>query len=607
MKKINWLWLSVAILFLPLSILNAPVVMAKDTKLERPETGEIARKNEVVYANLQAGGLLEEIYVVNAFELKKQGVIEDFGQYEVVKNLTDTAAIEQDKQKLTMDVAADTFYYQGNLPKGHSLPWTFKMTYFLDGKKMDPEAMIGKSGDVEIQLEVEQDDKNQAVFSNHYLLQITLPLHSDHFKNIEADEATIANAGKDKQIAFTVMPEEEAKFSIQAKTDKFEIDGFEITALPSSISVDGPDTEGLDDEFHSLTDAIGEIKTGIGVLRDGMGELSNGLSALETGSAEYQTGIQQLDQSGKQLTDASSEIDQAVSDVYQGIRRTSGIAGLEELEKVDQSIGELVTGMNELADGLEQLASQYGKANKALKTALHQIPEATITEADIEALYQSGADVDVIDELVATYEAAQAIKATYDELEGAFDAVESNVTTYSQTTREVAKNVQSLADGMDEALGDMDVDEGLEELIKGLEEMSTSYHQFHEGLIDYTGGVKELANQYGDLHGGIGEAKEGVSELHDGAGELYKGTERLYDATATIPEEMREEIDAMISQYDHSDFDAVSFVSDKNDEEIDSVQFVVHTASLQEEEAESSDEKETEEIGFMEKWKNLFR
>lgn len=603
MKKVKWILLSLALVCLPMTTVNAE----ENTKDEATKDGKIDQKDEVIYANLQADGLLDEMYVVNAFELSEHGLIKDYGLYDEVKNLTDTSDVEQNQEKMTMETDKDTFYYQGDLPKDKRLPWKFALTYYLDGKETPPEEMIGQAGEVEIELAVKQDDKDVEDFFKNYMIQISVPLNTDHFHHIEAEEATIASAGKEKQIAFTVMPEEEETFVIEATTDKFEIEGFEISALPSAVSVDGPDTDEIDDEFQSLTDAIGDIDGGVRDLRDGMDDLTGGLSELESGSSEYQSGINELNESGDDLTSASAEINEGIATIYEEINQASGADGLEALENFDASIDDMVTGMEELADGLDELATQNKQANEALQEAVDAVPDSTITEADIEALYETEADPDVVEELVTTYEAAQTVKAVYEEVVDAFDAVDTNLDAFSEATNEVADHIRELAEGIDESLGDIDVDEQLVELMDGLEEMATSYDQFHNGLLEYTGGVDALAQNYEALHEGIGEAKSGASELTDGASELRNGTKQLYDATSGLPDEMKDEIDEMISQYDKSDFDAPSFVSEKNDDVIHSVQFVINTDSLEEEEADDKEEEEEAEEGFFEMLLNLFK
>ncbi|MFC2949456.1 hypothetical protein [Virgibacillus sediminis] len=91
---------------------------------------------------------------------------------------------------------------------------------------------------------------------------------------------------------------------------------------------------------------------------------------------------------------------------------------------------------------------------------------------------------------------------------------------------------------------------------------------------------------------------DGTSDLESGVAELHDGTQELAGSTSDLPEELEREIDEMVSEYDKSDFDPVSFVSSKN-ENVETVQFVIKTESIKQEEAE-------EEESFWDRLLDLF-
>ncbi|MFP3472464.1 hypothetical protein R0J90_20635, partial [Micrococcus sp. SIMBA_144] len=69
------------------------------------------------------------------------------------------------------------------------------------------------------------------------------------------------------------------------------------------------------------------------------------------------------------------------------------------------------------------LQANYAQAYRALDGAIAEIPANNLTEAEITALYQSGADPKVVDKLVASHKAAQKVKGTYASVKEAFAAV----------------------------------------------------------------------------------------------------------------------------------------------------------------------------------------
>ena len=77
------------------------------------------------------------------------------------------------------------------------------------------------------------------------------------------------------------------------------------------------------------------------------------------------------------------------------------------------------------------------------------------------------------------------------------------------------------------------------------------------------------------------------------------------DGVAEIPDQMQSKIDEMTEQYSSSDFDAVSFVDERN-MDIDSVQFILTTKGIEEPEEEVEEETE-EDGGFFQRLLDLFR
>lgn len=402
------------------------------------------------------------------------------------------------------------------------------------------------------------------------------------------------------------MPGEEETLMLQADTDQFELAGMEISALPSSVSVDSPDTDALTEEFQSLTDAIGEINQGVSELGDGIRGLGGGLTELENGSSQFQNGLNELSNSSGELTGASSEINNAFQSIQEEVGQITGIDGIDQLGSMTEAASDMAAGMEALADEIDALTTGYGDAREALKTAMDQIPEATLTEEDFQVLYDSEIDSEIIDELTGTYEAAQSALAVYNESIESFEAVEPALSEFQTSASEIAGSIRSFADEIEQSVGQIDIDEGLDEFITSVNTMADNYNQFHEGLLSYTNGVNELSTSYADIHGGISGAATGANELAAGTDELQDGTSQLYDATQNIPDEMQEEIDKMISQYDKSDFDPVSFISEENNDMTNSVQFVIQTDSIQPEEDTAEVEEEEESEGFWERLMNLF-
>ncbi|MBG9785332.1 YhgE/Pip domain-containing protein [Shouchella lehensis] len=570
------------------------------------DTGTIESKDEVVYANLFANGGIQELYIVNALTVTEEGLVSDYGSYDTITNLTDLSAIEQKDEEITLNAPVGTFHYQGNIQKDPQLPWDIEIRYLLDGDQLDAEEIVGESGTFELEIDITQNDTMDEAFFDHYLLQVSVPLNSDLFTAIDAPDATIANAGKNKQLAFTVMPEEGAELRLSAEASAIELESIEISALPSSFAIDIPDTEELTGEFDSLTGAIGELANGVGGLKNGIQELSSGLTELGKGSSQFQTGLTDLSSSGSDLVTASSQLQAGLNEVNTALNGAEDDLSFDMGTELTSGIDELVAGLRELAGGLDTLGAHHQEGYQALEEAMNQLPAATLSEEAIGKLYETTEDRETLDVLVESYTAAQTIKGTFDAVKEAFTSVQPALQEMSTSVKDMADGLHTMSQSLSAVADSFDADAGLGELTNGISQLASQYSQFHEGLASYTGGVSKVANEYNQIHQGIQESATGSSQLVDGGASLQAGMNELHDATAEIPEQMQQEIDDMIAQYDKSDFEPRSFVHKNNNDQVENVQFVIHTEPLTKDEP-SPEVEEEEELSIWQRFLNLFR
>ncbi|MBN6206425.1 hypothetical protein JYK21_08170 [Ralstonia pickettii] len=599
MKKILMI---AACLLLVLPAIPTVAVSNEETAAAETE-GELASKDEVVYATLDPNGKSQELYIVNTLDVTEAGKITDYGNYTTLKNLTDLSEIELADEKVELTAPEGKFYYQGNMEKS-TLPWNFEIKYFLDGDEIAPKELAGKDGHLEIKINTAKNEKVDSVFYENYLLQIAFALDSEKASNIKSEEGMLANAGKNKQVTFTVMPEQDGELAAEADVVDFELSGIDITAVPSTISVDAPDTDELTSDMVTLSDAIGKINNGVAELKDGAVQLNAGTTELKNGSAEYRNGITALHGGSSELVSGSEAIDHALQTMSDSLSAIDDI-DLSELELLMDGLAQLSAGLKETSAGLSQLHENYTAAYKALNDVINAIPEHQVTQEEIEALYRSGADQETLNKLVEVYQAALTAKGTYNQIKEAFSAVDSTLETVIASLNTMAENVDTMVNEVSDSLDDINLTEGLGALEEGIAALAGNYAAFHTGLIEYTDGVGELANGYQELDNGIAGLSEGTADLETGIGTLHEGTSELAEATSEIPEQMTEEIDKMISEYDKSDFEAVSFVSMQN-ENVNSVQFVLKTESIEYDEPEAEDEDVKQEKSLWQKFLDLF-
>lgn len=144
---------------------------------------------------------------------------------------------------------------------------------------------------------------------------------------------------------------------------------------------------------------------------------------------------------------------------------------------------------------------------------------------------------------------------------------------------------------MNSSMSGTDVTAQLEQLSKGLTELSGQYSQFDQGLRQYMNGVGKLSDGYKQFDSGLSEFADGVGNLNNGVSDLHDGTARLHEETSKLPEKVQEEVDKLMEDYGVSDFEAISFVSPKNTN-TGLVQFVLKCEGIKRTEVETAEPDE---------------
>ena len=155
--------------------------------------------------------------------------------------------------------------------------------------------------------------------------------------------------------------------------------------------------------------------------------------------------------------------------------------------------------------------------------------------------------------------------------------------------------------------------------VSSLKGQLDNYGAFYQGLLNYTGAVSDAAagantlklnmdtlySNTGTLKISVGELNDAVGKLYDGTEELANGTSEFVDKTSDMDTQISDEINSITSSITGNDDEVVSFVSDKNTN-VDSVQFVIKTSSIEKAEATATEETEEKTLTFWQKLLRLF-
>lgn len=568
LKKIISLGVVAALLMSTMSVKSS---QATDNGTNKPATVEnlttavVNNKSEVVYGKLSADGTINAVYVVNHFEVEKAGSIADYGNYTSVQNLTESKQIVSDGDLVSLQAEAGDFYYQGNM-EANDLPWTIEITYDMNGESISPQDIAGKSGKLGIHIITKQNANVNTTFFENYMLQISLTLKSDKCSNISAPEATVAEAGNNTILAFTVMPSKNADCQVTADVNDFTMSGIELTAMPFSMSIDLPNTDGMLKDFEKLPEAISDLNDGVGKLADGTSELKKGANQFMNGSGDFKNGLSELKKNSYQITGASTRINDALSTISSSLTSGSSKADLSNLMQLPTVLNELSKGLKGISGGLTELKSGYSSSYTALDSSIMGIPDTAITKEQINEQFPNADDKQsqLLNQLYEAYVAGQTVKGTYGQVKQAFASVAPTIENMTVNIDTISGALDKISSEIEGSLTGLDITAQLGQLSKGLTELANNYSNFDKGLKEYMNGVGTLSNGYNQFDAGITEFANGVSNLNNGVSELYDGTNTLNDEVSKMPDKMQEEIDNLTNEYVGKEFEKISFVSLKN-------------------------------------------
>jgi putative membrane protein len=570
----------------------------------------IKSRDEVIYAVAASDGSVNAVYAVNHFIIDQAGKLTDYGKYTKVTNLTNTEPITYAGDAVSINVSGESFNYQGDMAES-ALPWVFNISYFLDGEETSPENLSGSNGKLEIQVKTRRNEAVNPVFYENYMLQISITLDTDKCTDIEAPDAILANAGKNKIAAFTVLPGRDADISIRANVEDFSMTGIEISGMPFSMNMEMPETDDMLDDFTQLSDGIAQLSDGVGELKNGILQLKAGAGSLKDGSYDIKTGLSQLSGNSEPLVNASSQIGSALTKISSSLNNSdpSDDMDLSQLSLLPKVLAQLAGGLDEVSEGLISFNSNFTAAHGALAGAIEEIPGTVLSEEQIDTLYTmtDESQYSVLDELVASYTAGLKVKGTYNHVKEAFDAVDITINQVSGTINTISSTLRDISEKAQNALSGMDMMQQLEQLAAGLSQLDKSYGEFHNGLKGYMDGVDQLASGYSGFHSGLSSFGDGIGDLYSGASQLHDGTIKLRDETSDMPDTVQAELDKLMEEYTGSDFESVSFTSPKN-EKVDLVQFVIKCEEIEKlEETETrGEEAETSRETLWDRFINLF-
>lgn len=341
-----------------------------------------AAVDETYYATLDYYGAVQEASVVKSYRLNGECSITDYGSYGEIVNLTDSLAPSVDGDAVTFTFGEDApekFYFEGKTQKPfEELPWNISVSYKLNGAPALAEDLAGKTGLVEIFLDVTLNPAAPAYSRDNLVLTAAAMFNDDDITSLEAAGAEVQMIGNLRSVLFMVLPGEEQHFVIRVGSDDFSFSGLILLAVPATLQQleQVKDLREAKEKGEDSLDAIGDSMDAI---LDAMEGMSGSLNAAASGLDELNAARNTLQNSKGEVYDKT---DLALGDL-DALANTLG-----NLDKYSATASQAITDLNGNLNDLNA-------STQALKPELENTRKAiTAIQSDTKALTQLLKDVE---------------------------------------------------------------------------------------------------------------------------------------------------------------------------------------------------------------------
>lgn len=355
-------------------------------------------KNETVYSKLDPHGNVKDTTVVNWFHFAGT----------VPESIDDPVALTNNKALngsfvvrktgtgvniSSLDPNRKDVYYSGQTQK--KLPITLKIDYYLNGQAMDPRKLPGKTGEVKIVIQADnqtggmagisyQNAQQQAAVANKKLYtplatMVSLDLPADRFSNVDAPDGLVTVIGETMKVNWMLFPYPSSTAVLTMHADDFELNSMSIIVQPKMPPIQDLDME---DKLKTMNDGISALDSALGELETGSTQLSSAQSTVVDGLKAIKDGLDKLiilNQAEEKVARGALEINNLLMQSLQTYVQTPLIGDklkpvMAALEKQNDLLTKLVqggeingqtlppisagsNGLKQAQDGLDKLAT----------------------------------------------------------------------------------------------------------------------------------------------------------------------------------------------------------------------------------------------------------
>ena len=459
-------------------------------------------KHETVYINLNSNGEVIESKVNNHLKYTPKEEIEDETILKNILNISGNEKYTLNNNKITFKANGKDITYQGTTDK--KLPITANIKYYLDDKEISRKDLIGKSGNVKININFKNNSYNNKynMYTPFVVTTVTM-INNDNNTNIEINNGKVVNTGTKNILVGISTPDlyndielDELKdmnnIEISFNTTKYKYNDIYFAATPKllddlDLSVFNK-LDNLDNSMNELSNGVNQLVDGSNKLVDGTTLLSEKLEVAVNGSKEISNGLNELNNNMSSISDLTT----LVNTLYSKYNENN-----ELLSKINDG-----TIANELKYGIEDATNK-----------MNDLVEKKATYDYLKSLVEQG--VELPEEQLAIY----------NQLNENIDSITTGIEQYKKGIEEAQKQLANLPTSAAALTGS---NQTIELILKNILKID-SMEYAPQAIEIFNSNINKLVDGVSELNNGQKELTNGLNQLKDGSNELKNGTLALRD------------------------------------------------------------------------------
>ena len=528
-------------------------------------------KSETVHVQVNPSGDVSEVTVENLLANDaKQEQLTDKTALSDIKPADDKQSFAQEGDgTIVWKTNGKQVSYKG----GSTLepPVEVAVTYTLDGSRIAPEKLAGKSGHLVMRIDYKNTSSSQRSVNGEtrtiytpFMCMTALMLDSEVFSNVQVENGKVIDDKGGMAVIGYALPGLKESLDIDSEDVDLDLpEHIQITADVTDFALDpvytiitpelfgdldssdldfglddmdeGSDSlrdamgllisgsSALGDALHQLTSGTRQIGGGVAEFKEKIGALPTGIAALSTGLTNLSDGLGAAKEASGQLADGAAGLTDLAAGAQGGVATAIGsvstahdsIATLKE--KVDAldltSAKEAMGAAATAADNAHNAAEGVFALSEEFQGNASQYQDAhgKIDEA-IATLAVLADDETLTDEQRAALEAAQAsMSAAGESLDGIALPDEDKLAEYKQTLNDSSETLAAKAAEIDETA------KGLDPIVEGSQAALDRLDEASEALGATDQGLEALKGAAGTVSGGISALSENLGTAATGA------------------------------------------------------------------------------------------